>query len=80
MIALWIQTAREQGLPRVGFVPPLMYTTATKFPSTFWDITLGDNAIYDVPCCQARAGYDLASGLGSPRADGIANHLPARGS
>jgi subtilase family serine protease len=80
MIALWIQQAREQRLPRVGFVPPLLYATAAKFPAAFVDITLGGNAIYNVPCCQARAGFDLASGLGSPRADGIAEHLPPRGS
>jgi kumamolisin len=80
MIALWIQKARERGLPRVGFVPPMLYSMAAKFPSAFIDITLGNNAIYHVPCCHAREGYDLASGLGSPRADGIAEHLPTRGS
>jgi subtilase family serine protease len=77
MIALWIQKAREQGLPRVGFVPPLLYALAAKSPAAFVDVKLGDNAIYDVPCCRARPGYDLASGLGSPRADGIASRLPA---
>ena len=76
MIALWIEQARVQHLPRVGFVPPLLYSTATKYPSSFVDVTLGGNAIYNVPCCKARAGYDLASGLGSPRADGVASHLP----
>ena len=80
MIALWIQRAREQGLPRVGFVPPLLYSTATNDPSAFVDITLGSNKIHDVPCCQARTGYDLASGLGSPRANDIASHLPTGGS
>jgi subtilase family serine protease len=79
-IALWIQKAREQGLPRVGFVPPLLYSTATKSPAAFVDITLGSNAIYKVPCCRARDGFDLASGLGSPRADRIAEHLPTGGS
>jgi kumamolisin len=79
-IALWTQKAREQGLPRVGFVPPLLYSTATKSPTAFVDITLGSNAIYKVPCCRARDGYDLASGLGSPRVDRIAEHLPTGGS
>jgi subtilase family serine protease len=79
MIALWIQKAREQGLPRVGFAPPLLYSMAAKFPSAFVDVTLGSNAIYEVPCCKARAGYDLASGLGSPRADAVADRLPAGG-
>jgi subtilase family serine protease len=81
MIALWIQQARERGLPRVGFVPPLLYALAANFPTAFVDITLGGNAIYKtVACCQARPGYDLASGLGSPRADSIADHLPGHGS
>ena len=80
MIALWIQKAREQGLPRVGFAPPLLYAMATRYPTAFVDVTLGSNAIYDaVPCCRARGGYDLASGLGSPRADTIAGHLLGRG-
>ena len=79
MIALWIQQAREQGLPRVGFVPPLLYATAKSAPAAFVDITLGSNAIYrSAACCRARGGYDLASGLGSPLADAIAARLPAR--
>jgi subtilase family serine protease len=76
MIALWIQHAREQGDPKVGFVPPLLYAMAASHPSAFFDVTLGSNAIYDVPCCRARAGYDLASGLGSPLADSIADNFP----
>jgi subtilase family serine protease len=76
MIALWIQKAREQGLPRVGFVPPLLYSTAATDPAAFVDITLGSNAIFaPASCCRARPGYDLASGLGSPLADAIANNL-----
>jgi subtilase family serine protease len=75
-VALWIQKAHEQGLPRVGFVPPLLYSKAAKDPTAFNDITLGSNAIYDnAACCRARSGYDLASGIGSPRADSIADHL-----
>jgi kumamolisin len=76
MIALWIQKAREQGLPRVGFVPPLLYSTAATDPAAFVDITLGSNAIFaPASCCRARPGYDLASGLGSPLADAIADDL-----
>jgi subtilase family serine protease len=76
MIALWIQKAREEGLPRVGFVPPLLYSTAATDPAAFVDITLGNNAIFaPASCCRARTGYDLASGLGSPLADAIANDL-----
>jgi kumamolisin len=80
MIALWIQKAREQGLPRVGFVPPLLYSTAATDPSAFVDIALGSNALFaGASCCRARGGYDLASGLGSPLADSIAAHLVSHG-
>jgi hypothetical protein len=76
MIALWIQQAREQGLPRVGFVPPLLYATAATDPAAFVDITLGTNAMFaGSGCCRARSGYDLASGIGSPLADAIAGNL-----
>jgi kumamolisin len=78
MIALWIQKAREQGLPRVGFVPPLLYSMAATDPAAFVDITLGSNALFPgASCCRARSGYDLASGLGSPLADAVANDLVA---
>ncbi|MDX6424634.1 MAG: hypothetical protein QOD52_39 [Gaiellaceae bacterium] len=76
MIALWVQKAREEGLPRVGFVPPLLYSMAATDPAAFVDVTLGSNAIFaGASCCRARSGYDLASGLGSPLADAIANDL-----
>jgi subtilase family serine protease len=80
MIALWIQHAREQGDPKVGFVPPLLYSMAASHPNAFVDVTLGSNAIYNASCCQARAGYDLASGLGSPLADVVADNLPSNAS
>ena len=76
MIALWIEKARAAGLPRVGFVPPLLYSLAQSNPNAFTDITLGNNKIFDVSCCDARPGYDLASGIGSPRADAVADALP----
>ena len=76
MIALWNQRVRSQGLPGIGFAPPLLYAIAGKDPSTFVDVTLGSNAIFDVPCCITRPGYDLATGLGSPLADAVAAALP----
>ena len=57
----------------------MLYALAAKSPNAFVDVKLGSNAIYKVPRCRARRGYDLASGLGSPRADSVASHLPARG-
>jgi kumamolisin len=72
MIALWTQAARERGLPRPGFVPPLLYSLAASSPQAFLDIATGSNSLFGMPCCSAAPGYDLATGLGSPRADQIA--------
>src|SRR5215217_2598938 len=71
MIALWNQQARVQGLPRPGFVPPLLYRMAQRQPSAFADVTQGDNALFGGSCCPARAGFDTATGWGSPFADAV---------
>jgi subtilase family serine protease len=70
MIALWIQDARQRGLPRPGFVAPLLYSLASK--GAFVDVASGGNAIFGGSCCSAGRGYDLATGLGSPMADQVA--------
>jgi subtilase family serine protease len=75
MIALWKQKAKEIGAPRPGFVPPLLYSLA-KRAGAFLDITTGTNVVFaGAGCCTAGAGFDLASGLGSPVADQIAAAL-----
>jgi subtilase family serine protease len=79
MIALWGQQAKQQGLPRPGFVPPLLYTTAKRSPGAFIDITEGSNSLFGGSCCPARPGFDLATGLGSPLANQIAALLASRG-
>jgi kumamolisin len=79
MIALWDQQAKQQGLPRPGFVPPLLYATAKRNPGAFIDITEGGNALFGGSCCPARPGFDLATGLGSPLANQVASLLGARG-
>jgi kumamolisin len=75
MIALWNQQAQQQGLPRPGFVPPLLYRLAQTQPTAFADITLGTNALFGGSCCPARPGFDTASGWGSPFADAVASAL-----
>jgi subtilase family serine protease len=76
MIALWDQRARQSGLPNPGFVPPLLYSLAKGTPGTFLDITTGGNSVFKgVSCCSATPGFDLASGLGSPLAAGVAANL-----
>jgi hypothetical protein len=57
----------------LGFVTPLLYAIAsnpTDYAAAFNDITEGNNDQYgldDGKVFPAHAGYDLASGLGSPR-------------
>jgi kumamolisin len=76
MIALWDQKASQGGLAKPGFVPPLLYSIAGHAPASFLDIQLGDNIVFGgVKCCTSAPGFDLASGLGSPLADQIANQL-----
>lgn len=75
MIALWTQAAKAKGLPRPGFVPPLLYRLAQRSPSAFVDVTTGSNAIFGGSCCPARPGYDTATGWGSPLANAVASLL-----
>jgi subtilase family serine protease len=79
MIALWNQQAHNQGLPKPGFVPPLLYATAKRNPEAFLDVTVGTNALFGGSCCPARPGFDLATGWGSPMANTVGGLLGARG-
>ncbi len=76
MIALWSQQARNQGLPRPGFVAPLLATLGQGSPQAFTDITQGTNALFGGSCCPTRPGFDLATGWGSPAANVVASLLP----
>ncbi len=76
MIALWDQQASNQGLPRPGFVAPLLTTLAQHSPQAFTDITQGTNALFGGSCCPTRPGFDLATGWGSPAANVVASVLP----
>jgi hypothetical protein len=40
------------------------------------EVTVGDNALFGGSCCPARAGYDLATGWGSPLANVVAALWP----
>jgi pro-kumamolisin-like protein/IPT/TIG domain-containing protein len=57
----------------VGFVSPLLYAVASNpaaYKASFNDITTGNNDIYGLDnglVYPAATGYDMASGLGSPR-------------
>jgi Pro-kumamolisin, activation domain/IPT/TIG domain len=60
----------------LGFISPLLYGVAsspTAYAASFNDVTEGNNDQYgldDGKVFPARPGYDLASGLGSPRMTG----------
>ena len=48
-------------------------------PGAFFDVTIGNNDLAAVGCCQAAAGYDLASGLGVPNWAVLPAALPKPG-
>jgi kumamolisin len=60
------------GGQRMGFANPLLYSSG---PNTFWDITQGSNSINGSGLYKAAAGYDPATGLGSPMAYALATKL-----
>jgi subtilase family serine protease len=53
---------------RMGFANPFLYST----PSSFFDVTSGNNSITGSGLYPAGPGYDLATGLGSPDATALA--------
>ncbi len=70
--ALLNEYLQKQGKARVGFINPTLYTLANdkQANAPFHDVASGDNLYYP-----ATAGYDLASGLGSPDLYNIARDL-----
>lgn len=67
---------RATGYPSLGFVNPWLYEAAADPKSPFHDITSGSNALQQVGCCVAYAGYDMASGLGAPDMYALFRTLP----
>ena len=64
----------------VGFASPALYAIAgnsTSYPSAFQDITIGNNDYTGTNngLYPAGTGYDMASGLGTPDASGLASLL-----
>jgi len=62
---------KASGKP-LGFLNPLLYSTAASTPSAFHDITVGDNKCTEDGCSSSCQGYlcakgwDPVTGLGSP--------------
>jgi kumamolisin len=70
VVALVNQYRKAKGKPPVGFLNPLIYKhTATR--AAFRDITqIGYGG------CATGPGYDLATGIGSPKAAELAAAIP----
>ena len=69
---------RNAGQPRVGLANGWFYKAVSQ-PGAFFDVTTGNNDLAAVGCCQAAAGYDLASGLGVPNWAVLPATLPKPG-
>jgi subtilase family serine protease len=72
-LALTNQQAAANGDSAPGFLNPTIYPLAlgSTYPTLFHDITSGSNGF------PAVAGYDLATGWGSPNGSGLINALAA---
>jgi len=77
--ALMNQRLTAGGESRVGFGNPVWYRLLAQSPTTYHDVTAGNNCVFPSPCAPntypATAGYDQASGVGSPNFDAIATAL-----
>lgn len=72
------QLALQRGQPTMGFLNPLLYALAGSGgtgTASILDITLSDDDLFDVGCCSAASGYDLATGWGSPLVDRVSAAL-----
>jgi hypothetical protein len=72
-------TQRNAGQPPIGLANGWFYQAASSQPSTFFDVTKGNNDLAAVGCCQADVGYDPASGLGVPNWAVLPAALPKPG-
>ncbi len=70
--ALANQYAASNGKPRVGFANPALYSIGkgTNYATDFHDIVLGNDGGFS-----ALAGYDLATGWGTPAGQHLINDL-----
>ncbi|MGI8688027.1 MAG: S53 family peptidase [Thermomicrobiales bacterium] len=66
---------------RLGFTNPSLYRILTAAPSAYHDVTVGNNCAQGPDCTTAgkvypaTAGYDLVTGVGTPKIGAIANYL-----
>jgi subtilase family serine protease len=72
VLALAESSSYCAGAP-LGFVDPLLYKAAgSSYATDFNDVTSGNNDYDTVTGFKAQTGYDMASGLGSPKGAALA--------
>lgn len=81
MTGLWNDILFAAGKPSLGPVNPLLYQMYSSSPSTFKDITSGNNKCTESSCCKdgytATTGWDAVTGLGVPNFQAITNYIQA---
>lgn len=77
---------KANGKPVLGFLNPLLYAAYAADPTAFNDVTIGDNSCTESACpCPANtgfgavAGWDAATGLGTPNYEKIKAVITAQG-
>lgn len=81
--ALINQRAAGLGNPPVGFLNPALYALArgSNYPSTFHDVTQGNNFRGGTGAHYSAApGFDLCTGLGTPKGQALIDALAGAGS
>ncbi len=77
--ALVNQSLAASGIARIGFGNPVWYRLLGQATAPYHDVTTGNNCIPVSPCAPdtypATAGYDLATGVGTPDFGAIATAL-----
>jgi hypothetical protein len=80
LMALINQQAITNGKPVIGFMNPAIYEIANEsvYNTAFYDVTVGSNAWPASPnAFFAVPGYDLCTGLGTPKGTNLVNLLVA---
>jgi hypothetical protein len=75
ILALITEGTRATGQPPLGFVAPLVYELARAGSDALRDVTVTNNDVNGIGCCDATEGHDLASGWGSVNATALAMAL-----
>lgn len=75
-MALVLQAAEENDVT-LDLTYRLIYRLANSdaYPLVFQDVVIGNNDLFDVGCCTAKRGYDMASGWGSLNINSLAEVL-----